>query len=380
MSDFFHKLSQNSVTPEEKTAEFLDAVDVFMGYKQKTADFEDEHGTGGPISTEERADIPKKDFAQPEKENPSTETKGKYPIPDRQHAKSALGFAKMHGDAKAYAAVRKKVEQKYPDMLEKDASMLSRMARSAAGWGTAGGVMGAASAKEGERLKGFGKGLALGTLGGVVAAPAESGMSRILSRFSKTSEARLAEVAKGPAELPPDLRARIKAGARYRYPSKEPVSEEVKGLWSFLKNKYRDFAARRTATSVAPPIPLLKDASIGSTVGKMIPSYLKTPTGAGVTAATAAAFGIGNYIANMPRESLGGKGKAQVHYEDKVRANQAAGEEGASLNKKIRNRLAEFQKGLATEFTSHPGGAAATGAVVGAGIGSQVARLLQGIR
>ena len=112
----------------------------------------------------------------------------------------------------------------------------------------------------------------------------------------------------------------------------------------------------------------------------MIPSYLKTPTGAGITATTAAAFGIGNYVANMPRESLGGKGKAQVHYEKKVRANQAAGEEGASLNKRIRNRLAEFQKGLATEFAEHPRGAAATGAVVGTGIGSQLARLVQGIR
>lgn len=68
------------------------------------------------IEPEDRPDIKKKDFAQPNKEEAGH--KGKYPIPDRQHAKSALGFAKMHGDTAAYAAVRAKVKSKYPDMLE----------------------------------------------------------------------------------------------------------------------------------------------------------------------------------------------------------------------------------------------------------------------
>lgn len=71
------------------------------------------------IKPSDRPDIPKKDFAQPKKEEAGH--KGKYPIPDRQHAKSALGFAKMHGDSEAYAAVRAKVKAKYPDMLEKTA-------------------------------------------------------------------------------------------------------------------------------------------------------------------------------------------------------------------------------------------------------------------
>lgn len=444
-ADFLKGLKPSS--PEENTAEFVDAADVFLSYKEKLADFEDEHGTGGPISEEEadkllygpkkdkkdktaapitaisrlaakkaitspatstsatkiltshkdkkpddsdvlsleeRSKILKKDFAQPKKENPSTGTKGKYPIPDRQHAKSALGFAKMHGDPKAYAAVRKKVEQKYPDMIEKDASLFTNMVRSAAGWGTAGGVTGALTANKGERLKGFGKGLAIGTVGGLAAAPAEHAATKLVGKwFPKTSADRLAEVAmQDPPELPPELRTKMRASARYRYPSHEPVAKEVKGVWGLLKKKYRDYLARRSAMGVAPVIPpqissaLKKEASLAD----MIPSHMKTPAGAGIIAATAAAFGIGNYIANMPRKGLDGKGKAQVHYEGKVRANQAAGEEGAGLSKKLRNRMAEFQKNLATEFTKHPGGAAATGAAVGAGIGSQAAKIIQGIR
>lgn len=73
------------------------------------------------IKPSDRPDIAKKDFAQPNKEEAGH--KGKYPIPDRQHAKSALGFAKMHGDSAAYAAVRAKVKAKYPDMLEKESSI-----------------------------------------------------------------------------------------------------------------------------------------------------------------------------------------------------------------------------------------------------------------
>lgn len=76
------------------------------------------------IKPSDRPDIPKKDFAQPNKEEAGH--KGKYPIPDRQHARSAMGFAKMHGDSKALAAVKAKIEKKFPDMLkgeEKDSCM-----------------------------------------------------------------------------------------------------------------------------------------------------------------------------------------------------------------------------------------------------------------
>lgn len=67
------------------------------------------------IQPSDRPDIPRGDFAQPSKEEAGH--KGKYPIPDRQHARSALGFAKMHHDSAAYAAVKAKVEKKFPGMV-----------------------------------------------------------------------------------------------------------------------------------------------------------------------------------------------------------------------------------------------------------------------
>lgn len=75
---------------------------------------------GYEIKPSDRPSIPKKEFAQPGKMEAGH--KGKYPIPDRQHAKSALGFAKMHGDKGAEAAVRAKIHAKYPDMLKEKVS------------------------------------------------------------------------------------------------------------------------------------------------------------------------------------------------------------------------------------------------------------------
>ena len=69
-----------------------------------------------PMTTEQRADVPGKDFAVKAKK--SNTGKEAYPIPDRQHATSALGFAKMHGDAADLAAVRAKIKAKFPDMLK----------------------------------------------------------------------------------------------------------------------------------------------------------------------------------------------------------------------------------------------------------------------
>jgi hypothetical protein len=72
--------------------------------------------SAAPLTAEQRSDLPKKDFAvKPKKSNTGKEA---YPIPDRQHAQSALGFAKMHGDAADLASVRAKIKAKYPDMLK----------------------------------------------------------------------------------------------------------------------------------------------------------------------------------------------------------------------------------------------------------------------
>lgn len=70
------------------------------------------------LSAADRASVPKKDFAIPEKAEGKTEKKqsGNYPIPDRKHARAALSLVSMHGTQEEKARVRAKVRAKYPDM------------------------------------------------------------------------------------------------------------------------------------------------------------------------------------------------------------------------------------------------------------------------
>ena len=70
---------------------------------------------GADLTPEARAKLPTKDFAvKAKKSNTGREA---YPMPDAAHARAALGFSKMHGDDADIAAVRKKVEQRFPGML-----------------------------------------------------------------------------------------------------------------------------------------------------------------------------------------------------------------------------------------------------------------------
>lgn len=86
--------------------------------------------TGHDLTAGERKELPKNDFAVSSKK--SNTGKPAYPIPDAQHARSALGFAKMHGDEADIARVRAKVEAKYPDLVKK-AGFFQRMGQSLAG-------------------------------------------------------------------------------------------------------------------------------------------------------------------------------------------------------------------------------------------------------
>ncbi len=64
------------------------------------------------LSTGERESLPKSDFVRPSKGKAQS---GSYPIPDQQHARSALGFAAMHHgkDSAIYKAVAAKGKAKF---------------------------------------------------------------------------------------------------------------------------------------------------------------------------------------------------------------------------------------------------------------------------
>ena len=80
------------------------------------------------LTAGERAALPKRNFARPAqaKTEKGKKEPGSYPIPDKQHARSALGFAAMHhgrGSA-VYQQVADKVRQKFPSTSTKESSLM----------------------------------------------------------------------------------------------------------------------------------------------------------------------------------------------------------------------------------------------------------------
>ena len=74
----------------------------------------DKEKKGEDLTEAARSHIAKKNFAVSAKA--SNTGKPAYPIPDKAHARAALGFAAMHHDKKDLAEVRKDVARKFPDM------------------------------------------------------------------------------------------------------------------------------------------------------------------------------------------------------------------------------------------------------------------------
>jgi hypothetical protein len=74
------------------------------------------------LSAEDRADLPKKDFALRGKADDAEEKKesGNYPIPDESHARFALAMVAKHGTPEEKAKVRAAVRKKYPSIGESD--------------------------------------------------------------------------------------------------------------------------------------------------------------------------------------------------------------------------------------------------------------------
>src|SRR5258708_3066354 len=66
----------------------------------------------GRLSTEQRRQIPKSDFAIPDKAPEA----GSYPINDKAHARNALSRVSQHGSPEEKARVRRAVAAKYPNI------------------------------------------------------------------------------------------------------------------------------------------------------------------------------------------------------------------------------------------------------------------------
>jgi hypothetical protein len=69
------------------------------------------------LTTKMRKKLPRKEFALPgEGEGASGKGAGSYPIPDKSHAKNALGRVSQFGSAEEKEKVKAAVKKKFPKM------------------------------------------------------------------------------------------------------------------------------------------------------------------------------------------------------------------------------------------------------------------------
>jgi hypothetical protein len=71
--------------------------------------------TAKDLDAEDRKELPVKDYALPGAKK-GKENEGKYPVPDKKHARNALARVSQFGSAKEKAEVRAKVHAKFPDI------------------------------------------------------------------------------------------------------------------------------------------------------------------------------------------------------------------------------------------------------------------------
>jgi len=116
-----------------------------------------------------------------------------------------------------------------------------------------------------------------------------------------------------------------------------------------------------------------KDSCMGKMAG--IRETLLQPKNLGA-AVGALLLGGSTYLTSLPKTKYKGKSPAEVELEGAVRHQQEVGEEGAGFTKKVRNRLTEFNHGLAKVYREHPIKGAISSAVPGAVIGRFAASLL----
>lgn len=232
---------------------------------------------------------------------------------------------------------------------------------SAGGWGSAGALHGALTADKGERLRGALRGGALGAAAGSVAPAGEAGVKKLLKMATPYDDTPLFDPLQRAAEKYPT-----------EVSTKDVVKETADGLWKHLAKKYKDYKQTRTKVveSVTPGVP--KEAGAIKEVAQHVFGKL-TPEQVGSGLMGAAILGTGAYMASKPKDSLGGKSRAEVSAQKTV-ANQK--DDGDSLLRGVYNRQNEFTSGVATELRKKPHAAAVLGAMTGAALGSRFAKIL----
>jgi hypothetical protein len=303
-------------------------------------------------------------------------------------------------------------------------------ARQAAIWGGAGAVTGAAhgalTAKPGQsRLGGALRGGVLGGVTGAAGGAAAGGIekaltkvairqllrvprqksSKFVGRYVEPSAGQAVDIGKKYQDSRPEEKTAGEQGlnklpdlkelAAEKYPVEEvpSFSEEINNVIDSTQRKIKDL--RKTRAELVsgekprkhkPVLPVPEDlpskianAAGGVKANTILPAAFRSKRGLPIVGLGAAALGLANYLTSRPKDELGGKSRAEFDLQKEVELNKAQATDSDSFPTRMRHRMKEFQSGLATDFRKSPIAAAGVGALVGAGIGSQIAKVL-GVR
>lgn len=246
----------------------------------------------------------------------------------------------------------------------------SPYASGAAIWGGAGAAAGAARAPAGQRLRGAVRGGITGGIGGLAA----TGISKSLAKVAED----------GTNTGMHDIKGR--AADKHPVSETPSFSDEALSVIGTMQKKYRDarkmrseIVAGKKPRKVSQPLPIPPNLDKIAGVSALIPKQFKDVRALPIIGLGAAALGTLNYLGSRPKSGLGGKSSREVDLQAAVKTNKLKATEDDGLPTRLSHRMKEFQSGLATDFRKSPVAAAGIGALVGAGFGATIAKIL-GVR
>jgi len=239
---------------------------------------------------------------------------------------------------------------------------LKRALQSAAGWGSAGAVTGAITAKPGRRREGAMIGALAGGAGGAIAPTAEHHVGKLLKLAANPDGSPLMDMRQRAAERFPEKVSPIEA-----------IRTDFKSALHLLQDKFHDLGSIRhdlAQPKLAAAVGL--DYKELARLGGM-PKQLMNRQGL-TTAAAGALIGGGlSYLASRGKKEHGGRSQAEVDYAG-AKARQPEHPEG--IRKTIGKHVVNMHHDVAEQMRKHPIAATAMGAGAGAGIALKLAPIL----
>lgn len=284
-----------------------------------------------------------------------------------------LDDAAQIGSRKMQGYLNRRMEQQ--PQHEKEAGVMGavgkRALQSAAGWGAAGAVTGAITAKPGNRMHGAMVGGLAGAAGGAVAPAAEGMAGRMLKMSSPYDDTTMFDMKQRAAEKYPEKVSpieSIRTDAKNAIQLLQDKLHDIRG--GFFKEAFDVYSFRNYREKIA--------AEAGISMGEVahaggMPKQLMTARGAGFAGIGALIGGGMGYLGSRGKEEYGGKSKAEVELNAaKDRQPEKPNGIGQAVGKHVTNIHAD----VAEQMRKHPLAATLTGAGIGAGLALRISSML----